>query len=146
MRYYKELKETTSSFHHRELQTTFKNLWWTISPFHYRELWKSFLSSIIVPFSFFPRVHSYSYVLPTRSFRKKYVVGMLPGHSFNKLDTCEIFPMSHRLLEQCLVSPREVTINFVRYHAMVPNALFSRSRGSSNPPRLCIRFPFVLVI
>lgn len=69
--------------------------------------------------------------LPTGSLREENIIRMFSWYSLDELDASKVFPMSHGLLEKCLVSSGKVTIDLVRYNTMIPDTFLSCSRGSS---------------
>lgn len=48
----------------------------------------------------------------------------------HELDTREVLPVPHGLLEQGLVGPAEVSVDLVGNHPVFPNALLSVSGGT----------------
>lgn len=74
-------------------------------------------------------------ILPAWSFCENDVIRMLAINSFNEFDAGEIFPMSHGLFEESFVCSREISINLVRYNAMIPDAFFPGCRSSTMSTR-----------
>lgn len=60
---------------------------------------------------------------------------MLLRNPLDELDASEVFPVSHGLLEQGLVSAGKIPIDLVRDYTVVPYTFLACSRGSSCPPR-----------
>lgn len=73
----------------------------------------------------------------TGALRKDNVVGVLVRIAFHKLDARKVLPMTHRLLEQCLVRPTKVRINLVGNHPVVPDSLLLSCRRPRHPP-VCV--------
>lgn len=55
---------------------------------------------------------------------------MIQRISFDKLNAGEVFPVLHRLFEQCFVCAAEVSIDLIRNHSVVPDSIFL-GRGCS---------------
>lgn len=68
---------------------------------------------------------------------------MLARHSLNKLDASKIFPVSHSLFEESFMRARKISIDFIRNHTVIPDALLScrcgSLRSSSTPLKVVIR-------
>lgn len=56
------------------------------------------------------------------------------GRAFDELDTGEVLPVAHGLLEEGLVGAGEVGLDLVRDDAVVPHALLARRGRSPTPP------------
>lgn len=60
------------------------------------------------------------------------VILMLVRHALDEFDTGEVFPVTHRLLEESLVGTAEVAVDLVRNYPVVPDAFLASCRGASS--------------
>lgn len=77
--------------------------------------------------------HVYTNVLPARSLCEHNIIRMFVRVTFDKLNTREIFPMSHGLFEQRFMWTTEATVDLVRYYPEIPYSFLSCSSRPTSP-------------
>lgn len=66
---------------------------------------------------------------------------MFVGDSLHKLDTGEVLPVAHGLLEQCLVGAAEVAVDLVGDNAVVPDTFLAGGGSAGDTPHRGRRQP-----
>lgn len=71
---------------------------------------------------------------PARLLRENDIVGMVLDGPFHEANAREVFPVTHRLLEESFVHPAEIPVYFVRNHPVIPNSFLPGGRRADDPP------------